>query len=287
MILVNSVPSARLQSAPFGSLSISVALFSDRRATRFVLGVACENPLSARAKRKHLKCLPAAASLHAGHGKPGHAAPLDGEKDLSWKPGRGGQAAKERAKEMRKYAEQRALQKESEREARRSEKAAAERQLKEIKAAVTSLDISAEDVRPICRFFELGKCNKGAKCKFRHEAAAAAPEGGADAPAPGRAEFARRVPRYLGELARALRCLHEAGVVHRDVKLANAMISSEGRALLVDLGVGCELHSHGGEHSCDEVTGAGSPLFVCPAPGRVRAYAPGRLRPPPAAAARL
>ena len=66
-------PSARLQSAPFGSLSISVALFSDRRATRFVLGVACENPLSARAKRKHLKCLPAAASLHAGHGKPGHA----------------------------------------------------------------------------------------------------------------------------------------------------------------------------------------------------------------------
>uniref|UniRef100_A0A7S3WJK0 C3H1-type domain-containing protein n=1 Tax=Emiliania huxleyi TaxID=2903 RepID=A0A7S3WJK0_EMIHU len=118
------------------------------------------------------------------HGKPGHAAPLDGEKDLSWKPGGGGQAAKERAKEMRKYAEQRALQKESEREARRSEKAAAERQLKEIKAAVTSLDISAEDVRPICRFFELGKCNKGAKCKFRHEAAAAAPEGGADAPAP-------------------------------------------------------------------------------------------------------
>ena len=117
------------------------------------------------------------------HGKPGHAAPLDGEKDLSWKPGGGGQAAKERAKEMRKYAEQRALQKESEREARRSEKAAAERQLKEIKAAVTSLDISAEDVRPICRFFELGKCNKGAKCKFRHEVAAAAPEGGADAPA--------------------------------------------------------------------------------------------------------
>ena len=119
------------------------------------------------------------------HGKPGHAAPLDGEKDLSWKPGGGGQAAKERAKELRKYAEQRALQKEiKEREARRNEKAAAECQLKEIKEAVTSLDISAEDVRPICRFFELGKCNKGAKCKYRHEAAAAAPEGGADAPSP-------------------------------------------------------------------------------------------------------
>ena len=46
---------------------------SDGGAIRFALGVACENPLSARAKRKHLKCLPAAASLHAGHGKPGHA----------------------------------------------------------------------------------------------------------------------------------------------------------------------------------------------------------------------
>ena len=108
------------------------------------------------------------------HGKPGHAAPLDGDKDLAWKPGGGGQAAKERAKELRKYAEQRALQKEAAREERKAEKEAA----KEAASASSAASASAEGERPICKFFELGKCNKGAKCKFRHEVAAAAPEDG-------------------------------------------------------------------------------------------------------------
>ena len=109
------------------------------------------------------------------HGKPGHAAPLDGDKDLTWKPGGGGQAAKERAKELRKYAEQRALQKEAAREERKAEKEAA---AKEAASASSAASASAEGERPICKFFELGKCNKGAKCKFRHEVAAAAPEDG-------------------------------------------------------------------------------------------------------------
>ena len=109
------------------------------------------------------------------HGKPGHAAPLDGDKDLTWKPGGGGQAAKERAKELRKYAEQRALQKEAAREERKAEKEAA---AKEAASASSAASASAEGERPICKFFELGKCNKGGKCKFRHEVAAAAPEDG-------------------------------------------------------------------------------------------------------------
>ena len=81
-----------------------------------------------------------------------------------------------RAKELRKYAEQRALQKEAAREERKAEKEAA---AKEAASASSAASASAEGERPvICKFFELGKCNKGAKCKFRHEVAAAAPADG-------------------------------------------------------------------------------------------------------------
>jgi hypothetical protein len=99
---------------------------------------------------------------------------------LSWKPGQGGASSKERAKELRKYAEQRGLQKEAEREVKRMQK-------EEVAATVATAGSAAsgsDGERPVCTFFQQGKCNKGAKCKFRHETVAAGADGDGDG-APG------------------------------------------------------------------------------------------------------
>src|SRR5205823_3984395 len=46
-----------------------------------------------------------------------------------------------------------------------------------------------------------------------------------------------QVFRFARDLTNALSALHDAGVVHRDVKPANVMITSDGDAVLLDLGV--------------------------------------------------
>src|SRR5687767_7317749 len=43
--------------------------------------------------------------------------------------------------------------------------------------------------------------------------------------------------RWLREIADALRAMHEAGIVHRDVKPENVIIRTNGSACLVDLGI--------------------------------------------------
>ncbi len=59
------------------------------------------------------------------------------------------------------------------------------------------------------------------------------------------------------DLARALSAVHAAGLIHGDVKTANAMREESGRTLLLDFGAGVRLEARGGIHS-------GTPFFMAP-----------------------
>lgn len=54
---------------------------------------------------------------------------------------------------------------------------------------------------------------------------------------------------WLRQVSKGLRCAHEGGIVHRDVKPANILVSRDGQAKLIDFGVakvmGSELQTHG------------------------------------------
>ena len=63
------------------------------------------------------------------------------------------------------------------------------------------------------------------------------------------------------ELCRALAAVHGAGLVHRDIKAANAMRDADGRFLLMDFGAGQELDA-GGEGETDSISG--TPLYLAP-----------------------
>ncbi len=56
-------------------------------------------------------------------------------------------------------------------------------------------------------------------------------------PRPGEPEHATRVARLVAEVARALHAAHEAGVVHRDVKPENLLLSADGNVRIVDFGL--------------------------------------------------
>ena len=47
---------------------------------------------------------------------------------------------------------------------------------------------------------------------------------------------------WIRDIARALSCAHQAGIIHRDVKPSNIRISSEGEAILMDFGVARHLN---------------------------------------------
>lgn len=78
----------------------------------------------------------------------------------------------------------------------------------------------------------------------------------------------REALRVVTEVAKALRVLHEAGVIHRDVKSENVVITPEGKVKLIDFGLAKDL-SDG-----DQLTlpGAliGTPVYMAPEIGRVR-----------------
>src|SRR5205823_4212057 len=62
-------------------------------------------------------------------------------------------------------------------------------------------------------------------------------DGAAALPGVGRG-YVRQVVELVRQVAGAAHALHEAGVIHRDVKPGNILVSADGRqAMLVDLGL--------------------------------------------------
>ena len=57
-------------------------------------------------------------------------------------------------------------------------------------------------------------------------------------PGPGMPEYAHTVVGVVRQICLAVKCLHDAGIVHRDIKPGNIMVSSSGTsATLMDLGL--------------------------------------------------
>jgi formylglycine-generating enzyme required for sulfatase activity len=82
----------------------------------------------------------------------------------------------------------------------------------------------------------------------------------ADASAAGQRVAAPRALAWARDLARALQCAHEHGVVHRDVKPGNVRITPDDRPLLIDFGIARDAR----DEAALTQTFTGSPLYAAP-----------------------
>jgi TolB-like protein/Flp pilus assembly protein TadD len=69
---------------------------------------------------------------------------------------------------------------------------------------------------------------------------------------------AKEVTRIGLELCRAVSAVHGAGLLHRDIKAQNVMVTDDGRLVLMDFGTGRELEG------ASESNVAGTPLYLAP-----------------------
>ncbi len=70
----------------------------------------------------------------------------------------------------------------------------------------------------------------------------------------------REVTRIGIEVCRALSAVHDAGLLHRDIKAQNLMQTGDGRLVLMDFGTGRELEETPGS----SLDAAGTPLYLAP-----------------------
>lgn len=85
-------------------------------------------------------------------------------------------------------------------------------------------------------------------------------EGGTSAFIPITPDGVRRLVPALRQLAGALHALHEAGMIHRDVRPENVLVTPEGRVVLIDYGLLVDTEQE--THQEDEI--AGAPAYMAP-----------------------
>lgn len=73
----------------------------------------------------------------------------------------------------------------------------------------------------------------------------------------------RRADRIFGEVLEAVAALHDAGIVHRDLKPVNVMVTTEGRAVVMDLGLVREFEERR-TRLTETGTAVGTPAYLAP-----------------------
>ena len=68
----------------------------------------------------------------------------------------------------------------------------------------------------------------------------------------------------LLQLAEAVRHLHTFGVVHRDIKPENAVLQRDGRVVLIDFDLACDIDSADPNSVCSLEGARGTPLYIAP-----------------------
>jgi serine/threonine-protein kinase len=70
--------------------------------------------------------------------------------------------------------------------------------------------------------------------------------------------------RITREAAEALAHAHRAGVVHRDVKPENILLTEDGAPMLADFGIALHIDKHSGEHLTEQGHHVGTPMYMAP-----------------------